>query len=347
MTDATETHRRAAPFRCPVCLCESDINTRCPTCDVMLDDLREAQRWQLDARHETPGSSASQYALLYKAIVVAAFAIAALNPVVGLWPFWAIPAVIVAIWAQGYFSDDQVALRKARRAHAIEAATKRASAVNDGERVVFSGMPAVRALAIAEVGVRALACSKWRMVSESAPDLTLYSLARPTQKRAVLTVSGGEFELTTDEGIPVRVRLDHFVLLRGEKTKTSEGIAEVIAEGVPVRVSGVARWVDDPESSGMRSTGRVLLLEGTQDNPIVIEPVALDQWIDAQPTVASTASATANLSRENAQSTEVLAERTGVRVSVDTERSESESAEPVLRSESRSEETRTGVQNRR
>jgi hypothetical protein len=345
MTDTTEPHRRTAPFRCPVCLCESDINTRCPTCDVMLDDLREAQRWQLDARHQTRSSNASQYALLYKAILLAAFAVPALNPAVGMWPLWAIPAVIVAIWAQGYFAPDQVALRKARRAHTIEAATKRASAVNDGERVAFAGMPAVRAWAIAEEGIRALACSKWRRVSESASDLTLHSLARPIQKRLVLTVSGGEFELTPDEGITVRVRLDHFVLLRGEKTRTTEGIAEIIAEGTPVRVSGVARWVDDPDSSGMRSTGRMILLEGTQENPIVIEPVALDQWIDAQPTT-STTSTTTKLRAENARASEVVAQRTGVRVSSDTERAESESAEPVLRSESHFEETRTGVQKR-
>jgi hypothetical protein len=333
-------------FRCPLCSGESSFNGRCPSCDVMFDDVRGALPWQLAPRVEAPGMNAARDIVLLTAIAVLSLVFAALFPNWGMRPLWTIPAAIAAYWIRRYFDYERVTLRNARRTHAKAVSTRQASTIHDGQRVVFSGVPIVRAFALAEEGMRAIACIRNLLVTDYSfdpPTLTPPIRSRKLPRRSI---SGGEFELHTEDGTTVRVRLDHFVLLRGEKTNTSDGTAEIIAEGSPVRVSGVARWVDDHERSGMRSTGRVLLLEGTKDNPIVIEPVALDHWIDAQPTTEKSAASASLKSGNNAQSTEVAGPRTGVRASVDNEHDKSESTEGELRSESRTEETRTGVQKR-
>lgn len=345
--ESTRPRQRIAPFECALCGFESSFSGQCPHCDVSLHDQREALPWQLQARKAMVFGETPLAALLYLAFVFGSLAAFLLVAKFGAYAIAAIPLLAALFWAQRRLDPERERIRVARRLHERESSRATLSNTTNGARVQCSGVPIVRAHALAEPGLDLIACEHLQRALYNSHDESLAGVMGESRTRPTRTQTGAEFSLQTSEGVTVRVKLDHFVLLNGERiTHSGRSIITGISAGTPVRVSGLARWVDDPDAAGMRSNGRMLELEGTPENPIVIEPVALSEWIDEQGPKESHTSESVAKSGENPQSTEVRASSTGVRVSVDTESVERESKEGVLRSEPRTEEARTGVQKR-
>lgn len=315
-----------ARFECPICTFVSGFDGTCPRCDVQLQDTTHAAPWQLEARECKPANIAVPW-IEHPPTLLAVLSVVLLLP--GYLIFGPGPALLAYLSAfVGALMVSRVDLRalterKWAAVHHKTSTVQDAASVHEGQRVALEGVPMVHTFALAGTGTNAMAIQiRSALRAVDPPDLRRSSESGET----VVCSSGGEIELRTRDGVPVRVRLGCFVIVRGEVS----GSQTIIPEGAEVRVSGIARWRTEMDAAGLRSAGRVIELEGTAKEPIVIE---------------MTAPAQQNLQDLDREMSEEIHSPTNVRVAVASDaivRDEAESSDAPARQA----HTPSGVQKR-
>jgi hypothetical protein len=269
---------RIADFECPDCGFESAFSGRCPNCECPLYDQRHARPWQFAAKQSSPGSLDTpwKWMLQYAALSIGLSWLLSAGLCVGSF---ALLVGWLLLWIVA--GTDRWREYSLKKRYATTHRQPLADA-RDGQRVTVSGMPIVQERALAPEGIDALAYElhySRKIVDDS--DATLIFLSTSEPKKPFVCRTGGACSMQVD-GIEVRVKLEHFLLLAPVVER-----ARMIPEGTPVRISGLARWVRDESRMGLRSDGRVLELYGTKDEPILIEPIPLEQWLDHASTDAT------------------------------------------------------------
>lgn len=156
------------------------------------------------------------------------------------------------------------------------AETVTASKAVDGDRVRVSGAAVLRCPALGYDDTRAIARDE-TLCASVIDGYSRYSLEREDARDARADRRRVHPAIARRGRRSARASItSSFSAASARKTVT------IIPEGAIVTVSGLARWTTDEERSGLRSIGRTLELTGTEKEPIVIEAVPLEKWIDQQ-----------------------------------------------------------------
>lgn len=319
-------HSHSSRFECPICTFMSGFDGTCPRCDVLLQDTTQAQPWQLESRLTRPAEFSSpalaylSVGLLLLSVVMAAFATRRFGEG-GFWGVFllgSLSAFLPLFWESMWATR-----RRWLAVHRKTPTVERSTSVRDGARVALVGRPTVRTFALAAPGTDAIAID---VRSTSKRQQEGRSMPFDDVPPALVSSSGGEIELRTSDGVLVRVRLNCFVMANGEPL----GRNTIIPAGAEVRVSGVARWRTEMDAAGLRSAGRVIELEGSEKEPIVIE---------------MTAPAQQNLDELDREMSEEIHTPTNVRVAVASDANVRDEGESIEAS-ARQAHTPSGVQKR-
>jgi hypothetical protein len=266
---------RIAEFECPDCGFEGSFAGLCPSCGCPLFDQRCAEPWQLAAKRSTQERLGIPWVLLaiYGAVPLG-FSIA-----LGTGLCFGLFLLLIGMFFITFISGSNRWREFVLKRRYATTQRQPLNEAREGQRVAISGMPTVHTKALAPAGIDALAYElHYARKPEYANEPMIAFLGKREFDVPFVCQTGGAFSMVVD-GIEVRAKLEHFVLLTPVVDR-----ARMIPEGTPIRISGLARWVRDENRMGLRSDGRVLELYGTENEPMLIEPIPLEQWLDTTST---------------------------------------------------------------
>lgn len=259
------------PYVCPVCGDRSAFESSCMRCDEPMLDARlvapwqhsqiEIWQWKHWSVHAISALLVAGIPLMYFALIVALVASASAFGdgaiVFGMLAFLA--SVFSYIRFVGWLDRNREALVGRAVMRAIPAA--RVADVADRSRVRVAGATKTIRRAISGSAPPSLAVEQRRVVRSGET-----SFARQR-------VSGGEFVLDDGSGVIAIVRCEFLKIVGGVQV----GDELIVPEGSRLEVVGNARWdVADEELSVVhaRSAARIVRIEGTADEPVLLRIVA-------------------------------------------------------------------------
>lgn len=288
------------PYVCPVCGDRSAFESSCIRCDEPLVDSREVAPWQLSQtgiwrwKHWSASVISALYLLALVALYIAALAgsvwwLGGLGPLAGLVGFAAGVFLVIRLFAKLDANREALVGRTMMRA---VSATK-VSEVPDGRRVRVAGSTKTIRRAVSSNGPASLAFEETRRVGSGE---TAYFRQR---------VGGGEFVLDDGSGTVAIVRCEYVKIVGGVRV----GERLIVPDGARLEVVGNARWDvadDEVTVSHARSAARVVRIEGTADEPVLLRVIEAPTDTTREASLKKQASVT--------HERDAGAARTGVRV---------------------------------